>query len=119
MRSTVLRDNFGDNGHDFCAHETDSELQLLRCLLPTLQFLSDPACQRSSDSGPVCFQDLARYPWWGSTFGVGGSGRCPVSLLTSTQRRRGTEATEDSAPRDKEFISKEHMTISQENISDF
>ena len=27
MLSTVLRENFGDNGYDFCAHETDSELQ--------------------------------------------------------------------------------------------
>ena len=41
-----------------------------------------------------------------SLFGVGGSGRSPVSLLTSSQGRRGTEAAEHSAPRDKEFISK-------------
>ena len=27
MLSTVLRENFGDNGYDFGAHETDSELQ--------------------------------------------------------------------------------------------
>ena len=80
MLSTVLRDTFGDNGHDCSAHETDSELQLLRCLFPKLQDLSDPACQRSSDSGPACLQDLARYPWWGSAFGVGGRGRSPIEL---------------------------------------
>ena len=27
MLSTVLRENFGDNGYDFCAHGNDSELQ--------------------------------------------------------------------------------------------
>ena len=80
MLSTVLRDNFGDNGHDFCAHETDSELQLLRCLFSKFQYLSDPACQRSSNSGPACLQDLARYPWWGSAFGVGGRGRSPIEF---------------------------------------
>ena len=83
MLSAIRRDNFGDNGHDFCAHETDSELQLLRCLFPKLQFLSDPACQRSSDSGPACLQDLAWYAWWGSAFGVGGRGLRPIESMGS------------------------------------
>ena len=57
------RTHFGDNGNDYWAHRTDSELQLLRCLFLKLQFFSDSGCQRSSDSGPGCIQDLARYPW--------------------------------------------------------
>ena len=47
-------DSFWRQRTCFCAHETDSELQFLRCLFPKLQFLSDPACQRSSDRGPAC-----------------------------------------------------------------
>ena len=81
MLSTVLRENFGDNGYDFCAHETDSELQLLRSLFPKLQDLSDSACQRSSNSEPACLQDLARHPWWCSAFGVGGRGRSPIESV--------------------------------------
>ena len=78
--------DFGDNGNDFWVHRTNSELQLLCCLFPKLQFLSDPARQRSSDSGPVCLEDLVGYPWWDSAFGVGGSGRSPIecSFLPGT-----------------------------------
>ena len=47
-------DSFWRQRTCFCAHETDSELQLLRCLFPKLRLLSDPACQRSSDRGPAC-----------------------------------------------------------------
>ena len=74
--------HFGNNGHDFCARGTDSEPQLLRCFFLKLQFLHDPRCQRSSDSGPACLQDLARYPWWGSAFGVGGRGRSPIEYCS-------------------------------------
>ena len=98
MLSTVLRDNFCDNGHDCSAHETDSELQLLRCLFPKLQYLSDPACQRSSDSGPACFQCIARYPWWGSAFGVGGRGRSPIDTNTNPPTPRVRRAGRQGRP---------------------
>ena len=70
--------HFGDNGNDFWAHRTNSELQLLRCSFLKLQVFNDSACQRSSDSGPMCLEDLVGYPWWDSAFGVGGSGRSPI-----------------------------------------
>ena len=43
------RTHFGDNGNDFWAHRTNSELQLLRCSFLKLQVFNDSACQRSSD----------------------------------------------------------------------
>ena len=75
MRSTVLRENFGEKGYDFCAHETDSELQhrLVRSVwcrgheTSGFQCSSECLCaesaQASLDRNPLRFSFRGRRQW--------------------------------------------------------
>ena len=75
MLSTVLRESFGDNGYDFCAHEADSELQdrLVRSVwcrgheTSGFQYSSECLCAKSAQASlyhyPLRFFFRGRQQW--------------------------------------------------------